>query len=216
MATATDDFNRADSTDLGTAWTPLLNTWRITSNAGRSNTAGETAEYNNTVSPGASQYAQAVTTGTVGASGGCGVAVRMAETDNYYGIYSYATAKDIFKVTGGSWVAMATSGTAWPSGSTVRLEATGTSTTTLTPMLGGTTDTALGVQTDSSSPFTSGSVGVNGWGIVSGSDQSLNSWEGGDLGGSTPDAITWLPRLVVSVGPQFKATPHGMMPPERP
>lgn len=178
MATASDNFARADNTDIGTNWTPLLSSSQIKSQVvyGNNGAAGECAEYYNAISPGAAQYAQGVTSGTAAGGGTQGVGVRMSETDNYYGFYSDNGGKYLFKVVAGGFTSIASSATVLPSGSTIRLEAAGT---TIRPMLNGVTDPQLGSQTDSA--HASGNVGLAGWGVWTGSNQGIDDWEGGDL-----------------------------------
>lgn len=82
----------------------------------------------------------------------------------------------IFKVTDGTPVQIgATFTNALSNGDTVRFEATGTSTTTLVTKING---TQIDSRTDSTSPFTSGQIGIGG---AKPSGMRMASWSGGDL-----------------------------------
>lgn len=182
---ATDDFNRADSSDLGTNWDVIFGDGhQVSSNECLCNTdfssGYDAAEIWNADSFDDDQYSEATVTGVVGV-GATGVAVR-GSTDNFYGYYSDDFNCYLFKVVGGSFTTFAT-GTSWSNGEVCRLEAEGT---TITPLIDGSEDTSVGAQTDSD--ISSGAAGVSGYDVTA---HSIDDWEGGNLGGAPPGRTTY-------------------------
>lgn len=83
---ATDDFNRTDNVDLGTAWDPSKGTFKIASNNAKTTDLGaDTAELNNTVTWPDDQYSRVVLgtvdTHTVGL--GYGPGARLGTNSGY-------------------------------------------------------------------------------------------------------------------------------------
>lgn len=88
----------------------------------------------------------------------------------------------VFKTVNGTMSQVGTTFTAnLSNGDTVRFEATGTTTTTLVTKLNG---TQIDSRTDSSSPHTSGQIGIGG---SKPSGLRMASWSGGDLSAPTAD-----------------------------
>lgn len=182
---ATDNFNRADSGDLGTNWDVIFGDgFQITSNTAASNTdfggGFDCAEIWNADSFGDDQYSKATVSGATGTGGASGLAVRGA-TDNYYGWYSDSANGYIFEVVGGSFNTFAT-GDAWSDSDDVELQVEGT---TITPLRNGSEDLSVGAQTDSS--LASGAAGLSGYGNAL--LNALDDWEGGDLGAVTGGVV---------------------------
>lgn len=140
------------------------------------------AHYWNADTPNADQYTQIQLT-TVG-SDGIGAAVRVSSSQITYYLY-YGTSSDriLRKWVNHSQTDIANAGAAASVNDTLRLEASGT---TLTPKRNGSTDTAIGAQTDSS--ISSGSLGVGGRGTFS-FNTNADNWEGGNLEGGAATAV---------------------------
>jgi len=185
---ATDNFNRGDSSDLGTNWDVIYGAGhQIASNACACNTGSEDgwdgAEVWNADSFDDDHYSSATVSTAPGAGGATGLAVRCDPTpdDYFYGYSSDNANAYLFKVVNGSFTTH-DSGTAWTNGNTIRLEAEGTS---ITALKNGSNDTSVSSPwTDSS--ISSGSAGVSGYGAYSPTFNSIDNWEGVNLGAAEP------------------------------
>jgi lysophospholipase L1-like esterase len=79
-----DDFNRANSSDLGTNWTPVLNTWAISNNTAIPNSAFETLEIlNDVVLPADGNYKVSARIDNKSV-GNAGIVARYIDSNNYY------------------------------------------------------------------------------------------------------------------------------------
>lgn len=159
---ATDNFNRANSTDLGTNWDVIFGTGhQITGNACACNTGSgagwDGAELWNADTFDNDQYATCTISSAPGAGGATGLAVR-ASTNNFYGAYSDSFNLYAFKVVSGSFTTF-NSSAALANGNTLRLEAEGT---TVRSLVNGSLRHS---QTDSA--IASGAAGVSGYGTTS-------------------------------------------------
>ena len=177
---ATDNFNRADNADLGTAWDPMTGegSWSIVSNhAEPTSLLSDSSESNNSVTWPDDQYSQAKITTSGGSSGGgegTGVAVRMsAVARTYYRAVVNAAATnniEVGKVVAGTFTSLGFRSATWVSGDVLKMQIVGT---TIKIFQNG---TQLGADiTDSS--IASGRAGISySSQAVTG---SLEDWEGG-------------------------------------
>lgn len=158
-----DNFNRADGalSGAGKNWTDTSDvgaTPRILSNAVTSDSGGgDSAAYVNSESYNANQWAECkITTASDG-----GPSVRASSSGCYYftGTSSAAAKCSVWRYkSGGNWVKIGSSfSVVFSSTDVIRLEATGTTTTTLKVYLNGSLQATV---TDSSSPLTSGAAGI--------------------------------------------------------
>lgn len=171
MATATDDFNRADASSLGANWTDLSGNFQIVSNEARSKNNGVfDSVLWNANSFGADQYSQVKDTTVTNYFGPCcrhdGTAVGSGDT--HYFIYTGGA--QLLKRVAGAQTQIA-SFSAPSANTTVKVEANGT---TIAAYYGGVSQASV---TDGS--IASGSVGLWGCNAGAGGDD----WEGGDIGG---------------------------------
>lgn len=135
--TATDDFTRANSADLGTNWTPRTGGghgagFSIVSNAGAPTSyTSDQCEYYNTGSWTADQYSQAALSGITGTGdqSGIGVAIRISTSDaTFYRcvVCNKATNNvSISKWLAGTHTLLGQFTQAWTSGDVLKFEATG-------------------------------------------------------------------------------------------
>lgn len=132
----------------------------------------------------ADQYAETGnhSAGWTWTNGGIGPAVRCSSSANtYYGYRANHAGGSIIKAVAGTVTTLNTDTTAWTTGDTVRLEVTGTSTTTLVVKQNG---TQVATVNDSSSPITdAGQAGVCGH--LSSGQLLVTSWAANNLGSST-------------------------------
>ncbi len=189
---ATDDFLGAVATcDLGDAtcphWTAISGTSNAWGHSGgvqgaiaQNATADDIVYWNADVFT-ADQYSQI--TAEPGVSAGyIGPAVRLTSGPNGYA-FGCGT-HTIYKFVAGVRSDLDTSHASCADGDLVKLEVTGTSTTSLVVKINGAQDGST--YNDSSSPFTSGSAGM--WGYPS-TPGFVLSWTGGDLGGPPPSTF---------------------------
>lgn len=165
---ASDNFDRANANPIGGNWTPVNpGNIQLLSNSVQSASAGDAAAYWNADVFDANQYSECKITG--GADGG--PAVRVTTNSCYY--WTPASDGEIWKyVAPGSWSKIGECNFTITSSDVVRIEATGTTTTSLKVYKNGAQQgTTL---TDSSSPLTSGSAGVYSVGAT-----TLDDWAGG-------------------------------------
>jgi hypothetical protein len=167
VATATDDFNRADGA-LGANWTTAHNGGgKVLGNAYApvTNYTSEAALYSGTAFT-AMQYSQAKR-----ASFGefAGLAVRMSVGGNYYAWFHNGTLQKFVGGTGTTLGTFATFGV----GPVVRLQIVGN---TLEGFISGASQFTF---TDSTSPLTTGQPGLATYNMADGC--KIDDWEGGDL-----------------------------------
>lgn len=187
MATASDDYNRANSADLGTTWDTQTGTsaMRVNTNAARNiGTGTMSAETWNANTFGNDQFAQGTaaneleTQAGLGSEYGIGPAVRMSTADQskYAAIISADAARDLqlLKFDGtGVITVLGTYTAGTPAlGDVIRIEAQGT---TIRVLQNGVERISV---TDST--LTSGRVGLCGRQSVN--QPALDDWSGGDLG----------------------------------
>lgn len=186
---ATDSFNRANASDLGTNWTvqSTYNAFALTSNEAVVNSAGTASEYNNTWTPTAAQYSKVILgsvidTGPSGnTSAGSGPAVRMSTTaGTHYRVMCVSTGIALFKRAAATTQLGATYTHTCVTGDVVELRITAAH--VLTVLLNGVS--IITYDDSAGTPLTDNMVGMMGvaWNLFS----TLNSWEGGDLAAALP------------------------------
>ena len=195
---ATDDFESAFNT---TNWQQAF-TLAVSTSAGEAigNASGSAAAFwkSSVDAVDADQYSQAEIAWTGDGYGGVGVRMGgSVDSLTGYTFQAYSGSGSIEKWTGGSGSALgAAVSQAWSTGDMMRLEVSGTSTTTIslyradaaTP----TEFTLLASREDSSSPYTSGQPGISFY-LVG----KLEAWEGGNLSAGS----TYTPRsMLLGVG----------------
>lgn len=189
--TSTDNFNRADSGDLGAAWDPYVDTCQILTNAAINTTAGvECVEGYSALIPGANQYTQAVLSqGFTNLGRYVWLMVHLQASPTYSGYYCRAQSSDqtntsrIRRVDAGSSSTLANDTTTpqWVSGDVMRCEITGT---TITFKKNG----ATVMSTATSSEYTTGRGGLGFFDDPTNNYFELNildDFEVGDLGTAT-------------------------------
>lgn len=188
MASATDNFNRADSSDLGTNWSVQTGegAWKIVSNqAEPSSLEGDAVENYNAITFANDQYSEATIKALTAAAGlgrGPGVACRCSTSAHtYYRSIATTTVSgdnhELLKVVAGSYTSLATADADFAINDVMRIEAQGT---TIRTKKNGTTQISV---TDSSIASGRGGVGYSS----SAESAQLDDWAGGDLAaGSLP------------------------------
>ncbi len=189
--TSADNFNRADSADMGAAWDPYIDACRIKINAASSSTnAVECVEGYSTLIPGGNQYAQAVLSqGFLNSGRYVWLIVRLQAPTTYSGYYCRAQSDDqtntsrIRRVDAGSSSTLANDTTVpqWVAGDVLRCEITGT---TITFKKNGLTI----ISAATSSEYSTGRGGLGVLDDPGVSDFDLNildDFEVGDLGAAT-------------------------------
>ena len=170
---ATDDFNRADASTLGTNWTLSKNTWGIDTNRAKPTAVDNCRAFWNADTFGNDQYSQAK---VVSATNYFGVVVRCSGsggTENNYHWVAGTGFTGINKVINGSETQLQALDALSTDNDVIRLEVSGT---TLQAYRNGSTyGTSV---TDSA--VASGSAGLFGFAAVT---PFLDDWEGGNLGG---------------------------------
>lgn|SRR5574341_128517 len=183
---ATDNFNRADNTDLGAAWDPQPGfanpqadrVFNISANtAVPANVAKDSGENYNAVSWPNDQYSQAkATMSGTGAEAGVGVSVRCSTTalTCYRVVINKAATNNvsIAKFVAGVYTLLAQRTTTWVDGDIIYLEAQGS---TLKVKQNG---TQLGADIVDSA-IASGRAGIGFSSTMT--SASLDDWEGGDF-----------------------------------
>lgn len=174
--TRTDDFNRASVNPIAGNWTTVSGMYAVLLGGDAfvsgTDSAGDFAAYWNADSFTANQFSAVEVTGNHG-----GVVVRVNGASCYMFKRTTSGTFQMWKWASG-WTQLGAdyTGVSFSDGQIVRLEATGTSTTTLTPIVNGVT---LATREDSSSAIESGGVGVycgGNSGVV-----TLDDWAGGGL-----------------------------------
>lgn len=187
---ATDDFNRANSTGLGSA------SWTTANSCTSFNVASNTAAvlfntfggnyYNAVVWPNA-QYGQVVLASPLATSAdeGVGPVVRLA-SGAFTGYWVQAGAGDtrLYKIVAGAFTQLGSTASASSLGDVIKLLANGT-TLTVTRQGIAICGTPL---TDAS--ISSGNVGI--FGSSSGPNAALDSFEGGDLSAGSTATVAWI------------------------
>lgn len=179
---ATDDFNRANSTDLGTAWDPLPSpaaNCQIVSNTVRPS-VDDTACYEsyNAVTWPNDQYSEITLANVSGAGAGAGSVVVRAGTVglNTYVVDAFGDKIEIWKAVSGSWTLLGSWTGTVANTDIIRAEAQGT---TIRALHNGTQRISV---TDSA--HASGRSGVGAYVTLGTSLASaqVDSWHGGDFG----------------------------------
>ena len=175
---ATDNFNRANSADLGTSWDVMTaeTAFNISANAAvPSNPASDASESYNAVAWPNDQYSQALipVVGTGGQTTGTGVALRMSTTARtYYRIVVASSGTEIAKFVAGVYTSLATDATVWANGDTAYASAVGT---TLQVRRNG-----INLLSTTDSAIASGRAGIT-HSSASQAGVNLDNWEGGDF-----------------------------------
>lgn len=197
MTTRTDDFNRTDGA-LGSNWTTYVGSGcTIVSNAVRANGTGAShGSYWSADSFGADQFCEVTLTSDLIQSlsqNYLSLAVRASGSGGTRNLYQFTVTNDhyyVSKVVNGTGTDIVDAAGTFASGDVIRIEVTGTSTTTIKAFKNG---TQVGSDvTDSSSPHTSGAPGFE---IYNSSAfySTWDDWDGGDLGASQSQA----PRTII-------------------
>jgi len=181
---ATDNFTRANSSDLGTAWDvctgEIPEGFDIVTNTARADSTqlgADASETNNSATWPSNQYSE-TTLGTVSAAGlgaGYGPTCRAATgaTVTYYRVVGCSSGWELGKKVAGAFTSITSSSTAVANGDIIKLEVNGTSLKVYkNGAQVGTT------QTDAS--IASGRAGVAYSSVASSSD-TISLWSGGDL-----------------------------------
>jgi len=172
---ATDSFDRADAGTLGANWTSCGSNpaYGIVSNtAASSNAEAEEAVFWNAETFADNHYSE-VTVSTTASNAYIGVAVRCSTGSggNYYGFYGDNATRYIVRVVAGAYTSLATTGTGFTNGDTLRLEAEG-------PTLRAYTNGVLWTSVTDSN-LTSGAPGLTSW--ANNNSGRLNDWVGLNL-----------------------------------
>lgn len=198
MATASDDFNRADG-GPGANWASVLNSLNIAGNGLEGDSAVEREQCIRWAGAGApfttEQFSEIVMSGGDAGNYYYGVAVRCATggAATYYSFYGSNTDSYLQRSVAGATTQLGSTGAGFPDGATVRLEVTGTgATVTLTLKVNGAAWTSINaggtINDTSGSRLTSGQVGCAGFARDDGTPR-IDSWSGGDLSG-TPGVLS--------------------------
>lgn len=188
MAVATDNFNRANSNDLGANWDENIDAggFNISANAAIPDSlGGDHVETWNANTFGADQYSQAKLAALSGTSNqaGVGVGVRWAQSakTGYWAVCNLAASNDttVFRWSGGSNLSLGQRTAGWTVGDTVKLQIVGTILKVF----------KNGVQVGAE--FDNGDVASGRAAICYSStltDADIDDWEGGDV--ETSSTIT--------------------------
>lgn len=190
---ATDNFNRADSLDLGANWTPPaagFDPLQIVSNAVRPQTITIfNGEYYSAISWPADQYSECRLI-AIPATNGPGPAARMSTTDQtFYVVNANTGGLQLFRVLAGSVVQIGSSATVPVVGDILRIEAQGT---TIRVLLNSVQQISV---VDAN--IATGQAGIFVYEATAVTNSQLDEWAGGDFAGSTPfneeDPLSLLP-----------------------
>lgn len=171
-----DNFNRANSTDLGTNWTVINGNynWRLQTNQADFNVASIGAEYYNTGTFANDQYAQAICksteTGTARGAGACVRVTNPGSVTTFYLVMAGTSTLWLYKIVSGTYTQLGT-GTAAAVNDVVRIEAQGT---TIRVKVNGTERISV---TDTS--ITSGVPGLHS--LSDTASEQVDDFEAGDL-----------------------------------
>lgn len=192
-ALATDDFNRADSGDLGANWTPVDSTFSIVSNTAQPVAFGSDASerYTGIAWPD-DQYVQAAVSGIAGTGGGAGIGLMLRGSGvvgpsmNFYRIILNAAGANnltVDKFVAGVNGPVTTRTQAFSNGDVLKAQISGT---TLKLFKNG---VQIGADiTDSD--IATGSPGVSYSSTIT--SGALNLWEGGDLTSPVDTGLAWI------------------------
>lgn len=172
--TVTDDFNRADSADLGANWTPVTDSFGIVSNSARPNNSNNDAcERYSGVTWTANQSSQVkvTTTGTSAGAGG-GVSVRCSTVaETHYRLVINADGEwELIRFVAGAATVLASGTATYASGAILKLSAIGT---TITSTYNGSQ-----IDTRTDAVIATGQPGVAY--SSSSNDTVLDDWSGSD------------------------------------
>lgn len=197
---AADDFNRANSGDIGTAWDPNAGhsgAWEVFSNKVRLTSgtrSGDGCETYNAVSAPNDQYIECalVQTSANGAGVGYGVMGRFSSSAKTgYRLVGNASGWEIARFNAGSFTGLGSAtSTTFAAGDVIRLElVTSGANCAWTVKKNGSTVTG-GTGTDTS-PIASGrpGVGYSSTDSTADADQGLDNWAFGDLGSAASNTL---------------------------
>lgn len=126
MASFSDDFNRADSSDLGAGWTEVSGDWSIVSNQLSPGAAGGTIILRTAVAMDTDDnYAQATLSAVVAASQGVWCRGSATLSDGYLW-RNDGTSWDLFSVVGGSFTSIGSYAASAAPGDVAKVQAVGT------------------------------------------------------------------------------------------
>lgn len=132
--TVTDNFNRADNSDLGASWTPVTDQLQIVGNAVQLFSGNDATERYSAVTWTANQSSEAKITAaaTTSAGVGYGVSVRCSAAANtcYRVVINGDGEWEIGRVVAGAFTSMASGTTAYSAGAVLKLSAIGSTITT--------------------------------------------------------------------------------------
>lgn len=197
---ASDNFDRADSTDLGAAWTPITTgQLHIVSNEVlMASVTSIKVEYYSAIAPWPDdQFSQAKVAAYVATtSGGLGVTVRVGGTTYYAGgKYTEITPANgnrrIFKQAGGVRTGIATEAVDLASGDIVRLVASGSNISLFV-------NTSLSCEAvDSAIATGSAGIWIRTLDTTGASDHKIDNWLGGDF---SSVAVAFFPFRLMMLG----------------
>ena len=179
---ASDNFTRANNTDLGAAWDVTVGDeatgFQIVSNLAIQETTNDTSESNNSAAWPADQYSS-TTYGTAPATGlgaGVGPMCRCAVTSNtYYRLICSLSGYEISRFNSGTFTSLASGGTTHTAADTATLEVRTNGTNCDWVLKKNGAQFASGTDT---TPLASGRAGIA---YSSTSTASIAAWEGGDF-----------------------------------
>lgn len=181
---ASDNFTRADNADIGVAWTPEQDSFKILSNKATSAnpSTSDAAEGYTALTFPDNQWSE-VTYGVVGTAGigtGNGACVRAAAGVNYYRIIMSGAGYEFAKIVGGGFTSLGSSATpVVASGDRAYLEMQGQQPVCKTNSTNGVGGTPFGsFATDAS--LASGVAGV-AYSAIDATPVTLSNWVGGDF-----------------------------------
>lgn len=175
-ASASDDFNRADSSTLGPNWTDDIAGIGIFSNHAKG-TSGNQGSHWNAVTFATDQYAE-VTFSTYANLGTCnGPAVRAGGGDFYWAVACGTTDIYVQRVIGGVNTGIATMTASITAGTVIRMEAIGTGASVTLRVYKDGVQLGSDISDSDASRLTSGQPGIG----VQGAGSFVTAWTGGDL-----------------------------------
>lgn len=176
MTTYSDNFNRSNSTSLGSPWVDVTGGWGVLSNGAYTpNNADNFSYYNNTTAN--DQYSKAtfVNLGASGTNDYIGVGARISAGPTGYMLYVNPLGAGWVVQAAPSFSTIMSGSDTFTSGDTVELRAVGTTITFYKNSV------SIGSTTDAS--IASGFAGLD---TFTGNDTArtwFDNWEGGDVGG---------------------------------
>lgn len=191
----TDNFDRANNTDLGADWTVITSMVRfgIVSNTAQPSdlTGSDDGEYVNAITDQGDSYAQGNVSNTIttadGNYNGVGVGIRASTSaESFYAAITVNDRVKLFLMNGGTASLLGTFLTTWADGDLLYIEAQGSS---LVVKVAGTTQI-----TASNSTLTSGRFCVTHGTSAGASTAQVDNFEGGDFAAA---ATGWGPLLAL-------------------